>query len=223
MLEVLENREKATLVAWLQRAKASGLLSDLKEVTIDMWDAYAEAVKEVFGESVRITIDRFHVMKNFQDRLNEARREIQNKLPKEQAKELKGSRWLWLTNPQNLSSEQVSQLAALKKRFPMLGRLAEHREALRKLFEDGRVRRADMAETRFLQWCERGEAMGLTALAKFNSTLRNWMGRICNYFASRNSNGRTEGFNRGLRTILWRACGMRNFEHFRLRVLYAFS
>jgi transposase len=34
-------------------------------VTIDMWDAYAQGTKEVFGDSVRVTIDRFHVMKNF--------------------------------------------------------------------------------------------------------------------------------------------------------------
>jgi transposase len=223
ILEVLESREKATLIAWLQQAKASGLLSELKEVTIDMWDAYAEATNEVFGDAVRVTIDRFHVMKNFQDRLNEARREIQNNLPKEKAKELKGSRWLWLTNPQNLSCEQRTELEGFKKQFLALGRLADHREALRKLFEDGRVRRADMAEARFLQWCEQGEAMGLKALTKFNATLKNWMGRIVNYFAARSSNGRTEGFNRGLRAILWRACGMKNFEHFRLRVLHAFS
>jgi len=223
VLDVLESREKATVVEWLRRAKASGLLAELQEVTIDMWDAYAEATREVFGDSVRITIDRFHVMKNFQDRLNEARREIQNKLPKEKAAELKGSRWLWLTNPQNLSPEKRAELAKLKKQFPALGRLADHREALRKIFEDGRVRRTDMAEARLLQWCEWGDAMGLTALKKFNATLKNWMGRIANYFVSRNSNGRTEGFNRGLRAILWRACGMRNFEHFRLRVLHAFS
>jgi len=37
------------------------------------------------------------------------------------------------------------------------------------------------------------------------------------------SDGRTEGFNRGLRTILWRACGMHNFDHFRLRVLHLFG
>ena len=40
--------------------------------------------------------------------------------------------------------------------------------------------------------------------------------KIANYFVSRSSNGRTEGFNRGLRAILWRASGMRNFTQFRL-------
>jgi hypothetical protein len=54
-------------------------------------------------------------------------------------------------------------------------------------------------------------------------TLENWMDQIVNYFVARSSNGRTEGFNRGLRAILWRACGMHNFSHFRLRVLHAFG
>lgn len=72
-------------------------------------------------------------------------------------------------------------------------------------------------------WCDQGEAMGLAALSKFNATLDNWMEKIANYFIRRLSNGRTKGFNRGLRAILWRACGMTNFAHFRLRVLYAFG
>ena len=222
VLDVLESREKTVVMAWLRQHQA-GLLAELNEVTIDMWDGYAEAVREVFGESVRVTIDRFHVMKNFQDRLNEARREIQNQLPREQAKELKGSRWLWLTNPQNLKPQQQEELERLKKLFPSLARLAEHREALRNIFEDGRFRRPESAIVWLRAWCERGRAMGLKALEKFNQTLENWMDRIANYFVSRSSNGRTEGFNRGLRAILWRACGMSNFEHFRLRVLHAFG
>lgn len=221
VLDVLESREKSAVVAWLT-ANKTGLLANLTEVTIDMWDAYAEAVKEVFGDTVRITIDRFHVMKNFQERLNEARREIQNNLPKEQAKELKGSRWLWLTNLCNLTPEQQAELERLKKKFPALAKLSEHREALRKIFEDGRFRRPDSAIVWLRRWCEKGRAMGLKPLEKFNKTLENWMERIANYFVMRSTNGQTEGFNRGLRAILWRACGMTNFTHFRLRVLHAF-
>ena len=65
--------------------------------------------------------------------------------------------------------------------------------------------------------------MRVKALEVFNKTLENWMEPIANYVVSRSSNGRTEGFNRGLRAILWRACGMRNFRHFRLRVLHGFG
>ena len=49
------------------------------------------------------------------------------------------------------------------------------------------------------------------------------MDRIAHYFVSRPGNGRTEGFNHGLRAILWRAFGMRNFEPVRLRVLDRFG
>jgi transposase len=223
VLDVLESREKQVVVKWLKEAKESGLLAALEEVTCDMWDAYAQAPREVFGQAVRITIDRFHVMKNFQDRLNEARRELQRGLDKEQAKALKGSRWLWTTNPENLRVEQRAELEGLKRKFPELGRLAGHREALRRIFEDQRLTAPRTAMARLREWCRRGVEMGLKALAQFNKTLENWMEKIANYFVSRSSNGRTEGFNRGLRAILWRACGMRNFGHFRLRVLHLFG
>jgi len=223
VLDVLESREKEGVVRWLKAGKESGLLSALEEVTCDMWDAYAEAPREVFGPTIRITIDRFHVMKNFQDRLNEARRELQTRLDKEQAKQLKGSRWLWVTNPENLTAGQRAALEVLKQKFPDLGRLADHREALRRIFEDKRITTPATAMERLRQWCQRGVRLGLKALERFNQTLENWMEKIASYFVSRSSNGRTEGFNRGLRAILWRACGMRNFCHFRLRVLHLFG
>jgi transposase len=222
VLEVLETREKSAVLAWLQSHKEN-LLSQLKEVTCDMWEAYVQATQEVFGPAVIVTIDRFHVMKNFQERLDEARREIQRSLPKEQATELKGSRWLWLSNPQDLKPKQQAELARLKKKFPALARLSEHRQRLQNIFQDGRFRRPESAMAWLRRWCEQGRAMGLAALEKFNQTLRNWMDKIANYFVSRSTNGPTEGFNRGLRSILWRACGMSNFTHFRLRVLHAFG
>ena len=130
---------------------------------------------------------------------------------------------MWVTNPENLTAEQRGELEKLKRKFPELGRLAEHREALRRIFEDRSITDPAVAIKQLGQWCQRGAEMGLNALRQFNKTLENWMDKIANYFVSRSSNGRTEGFNRSLRTILWRACGMRNFSHFRLRVLHQFG
>jgi transposase len=80
--------------------------------------AYVHAAEEVFGNRVRVTIDRFHVIKNSQERLTEARREIPRGLGKDAAKELKGTRGLWQTNPENLTAEQRQQSEQLKARFP---------------------------------------------------------------------------------------------------------
>jgi transposase len=223
VLEVLENREKATILAYLKRARQEGLLAHVEEVTTDMWEAYVGAAREAFGDKVAITIDRFHVMKNFQERLTSARCELQRQLSDGERDQLKGSRWLWLTNPENLPCEQQKQLQAFKKEFPSLGQLADQREALRAIFEDRSISSPRQGRKRLQAWLEQAQGLGLTALNSFCKTLSNWLDEIANYFRSRGSNGRTEGLNHGLRAILWRAFGMANFENFRLRVLDCFG
>jgi transposase len=222
VLDVLVGRDKELIVNYL-RANKDTLFSQLEEVTCDMWDAYVNATTEVFGDKVRVTIDRFHVMKNFQEQLTEARREIQRGLGKEEARELKGTRWLWQTNPENLTDEQKVQLEQLKERFPKLKQLVQQREGLRAIFEDETIKDAASGTSRLQAWMAQAKTLGLKGLEKFGKTLGNWLGKIANYFVSRSSNGRTEGYNHGLRAILWRAFGMLNFRHFRLRVLDRFG
>ena len=223
VLDVLETREKSQVKEYFQQGLESGLFGSLEEVTTDMWDGYVEAAMEVFGEQVRVTIDRFHVMKNFQDRLTKTRREIQRQLPEEAAQSLKGSRWLWLTNDENLTAKQRRKLESLCEQFPLLRKLRDQREALRKIFEDHRLTTAHGGVQRLRAWIEQARQLGLKALDQFCQTLENWMEKIANYFISRSTNGPTEGFNHGLRAILWRAFGMRNFQHFRARVLDLFG
>jgi transposase len=223
VLDVLENRDKATVLAYLRAGREQGLLAQVEEVTTDMWDGYVEAAKEAFGESLRITIDRFHVMKNFQECLTKARRELQGALSEEAKAKLKGSRWWWMTNPENLKEADRRAFAQLQQEFPELGRLSEQRESLRAIFEDSLITTAQQGQQRLQAWMEQVRGLGLKALDKFCKTLTNWLDKIANYFHSRSSNGRTEGLNHGIRAILWRAYGMLNFRKFRLRVMDCFG
>lgn len=223
VLDVLESREKSHVIEWLRTEKQSGLLADVEEVTTDMWEGYTEAAREVFGSGVRLVIDRFHVMKNFQKGLEKARRQIQKTLDPEAAKGLKGLRWLWITNPENLDDDQRQELAELKDLIPELGRLHDLREKLRGIFEDHRIRRPATAMRYLRDWISDARATGLQAVEKFCGTLEHWLEPIANYFVARSSNGRTEGFNHGLRSILWRAFGFRNFQHFRHRALHTYG
>ena len=53
--------------------------------------------RAVFGAGIPVTIDRFHGIKNFQERLTAARREVQRQFPREEAQAAqapKGTRWL---------------------------------------------------------------------------------------------------------------------------------
>ena len=203
--------------------KDGGLLAFVEEVTYDMWDGYANAATEVFGKDVLGVVDRFHVMKNFQEQLTKARRQIQNGLGEEDAKALKGTRWLWVKNWDNLTKEEQAKLEELKQRFPLLKELAEQREALRAIFEDKTITNAADGRKRLQAWMDQARKLALKGLDAFCKTLTNWMDNIANYFVNRSSNGRTEGFNHGLRSILWRAFGIGNFQRFRLRVLDRFG
>jgi transposase len=223
VLEVLKSRSKDAVRAYLRQGLVSGLLARVVEVTTDMWDGYVEAAREVFGPGVRVTIDRFHVMKNFQDHLTAARREIQRSLPKDEAKALKGTRWLWLTNRENLTQEERDELAVLREQYPLLRDLLDQRERFRAVFEDPTIRTAAAGAQALRQWIAQARGLGLKALDAFCKTLEHWLDKVANYFVNRASNGRAEGFNHGIRSILWRAFGMFNFEHFRLRVLDRFG
>ncbi len=77
-----------------------------------------------------ITIDRFHVMKNFQECLTGARRELQRQMSGPEREHLKGSRWLCVTNPENLTPEDQKKLEALKEQFPTLRQIAEQQGKL---------------------------------------------------------------------------------------------
>ena len=222
VLDILPERDMEHIIKYLQEKKEIGLLAQVKEVTCDMWDGYVNAALAVF-KGVCVTIDRFHVMKNFQEQLTKARREIQRELGKEEAQELKGTRWLWVKNWENLTEQERAELEELKKRFPKLKALAEQREGLRAIFEDRSISTAAQGMKRLQEWMSKARNLGLKGVDAFCKTMTNWLDKIANYFVSRSSNGRTEGFNHALRSILWRAFGMTNFDNFRLRALARFG
>ena len=223
VLDVLENRDQQTVTEYLRKARQSGLLAQVTEVTTDMWDGYVNAAKAAFGENVSVVIDRFHVVKNLQERLTAARRLVQKSLSEDDRKLLKGSRWLWCKNVENLSPEELAELQTLRAKFPQLALLADQRESLRALFEDRDITTPEAAQQRLREWLTAARRLQLKPLDAFCQTLENWLPMIANYFTNRSSNGPTEGFNRGFRTILWQAFGMTNFRHFRLRILDRFN
>jgi transposase len=178
VLDVLESREKECVARYLRQGQEGGLLGGVVEVTCDMWDAYANAATEVFGTGCRVVIDRFHVMKNFQEQLTDARREIQRGLGKEEAKALKGTRWLWVKNWENLTAQERVELESLKERFPPLKQLAEQRERLRAIFEDKEIRDAEEGRKQLQAWMAEAEKLALKGLKAFCKTLANWMDKV---------------------------------------------
>ncbi len=108
VLAVLPTREQKALVTWL-KTLSSGEKKAIRVVSMDMWRPYRAFVKKQLPQA-QIVADRFHVMKNLNEQLTKARRQIQRQADEATAEALKGSRWLLVRNRDTLTEEQEQQL-----------------------------------------------------------------------------------------------------------------
>jgi transposase len=156
-------------------------------------------------------------MKNLNDQVTAARREIQRSLPEDQKQYLKGCRWMLVKNEADLTEAEQTKLAEVGQAVPALLELHGLKEDFRTIFET--VASRECAADELEAWIAKAEQSGLKRLTKFVTTLRNWWDVILNYFHDHITSGFVEGMNNKIKLIKRAGFGYRNFEHFRLRVL----
>ena len=219
VLEVLKDRKKASLEAWLDERGAAWCAA-VEVCCADMWDAYHEAAQAKLPNA-RQTVDRFHVMKNLNEALTKARRAIQKDAAEDTQEMLKGCRWLLVKNRETLTQDQRQKLSRMLAASSELKSCYELKESFRDLFNESLTHPA--AEERLLSWIATVEATPFKALKSCVNTLRNWWEQILNYFEGRYNNGFAEGVNLKIKMLNRRGFGYRNFSSFRLHVLVAFD
>lgn len=219
VLEVLEDRKKEHLEAWFE-ARGLDWCAAVEHCAADMWDAYHEAARAKLPNAQQV-VDRFHVMKNLNEAVTNARRAIQKQADDPTKATLKGCRWALVKNAENLTEKEQARLQTMLTASPDLKRCYDLKEAFRAWFNQT-VTRAE-ADASLTTWITQVEASGLKALQPFLTTLTNWRERILNYFDGRHSNGFAEGVNLKIKLINRRGFGYRNFANFRLHVLVAFD
>ena len=72
----------------------------IQAVATDMAAAYVAAVLDKLPKAA-LVLDRFHIMKYYNDKLTELRRQVQNAAKAMEKNVLKGLRWVLLMNPEN--------------------------------------------------------------------------------------------------------------------------
>src|SRR5450432_659873 len=101
----------------------------IEEVCIDMSPAFIKGVDENLPNAA-ITFDKFHAVKIINDAVDQVRRAEQ----KHQSL-LRGTRYLWLRNPANLSDRQRATLDSLPKRHLKTARAYQIRLAFQELYQ----------------------------------------------------------------------------------------
>lgn len=190
----------------------------VEAVATDMSPAYIEAVREHLGKAVHV-FDHFHVVKLFNEKLSEFRRELQREAEEKMDKKvLKGTRWLLLKNPENLDpkkKERERLEEALRMNQP-LATVYYMKEDLRQIWAQPDKATATLV---LEDWIRRAEASCIKVLQKFAVTLAMHRTGILAYYDCRISTGPLEGTNNKIRTMQRQAYGFRDQEFFRLKIL----
>jgi len=77
-----------------------------------MWAAYSNLVRE-HAPNAQILFDRFHIVKHLNAAVEEVRRNLMSPLRRHERASFKGTRWLLLKNPWNLTAHQSQWLSTL--------------------------------------------------------------------------------------------------------------
>ena len=217
VLDVLSDRQKSTLVAWLKQPPDGIDLSNLAFAATDLWAHYRAAVHTVFPD-VAVVADRFHVVQNLHNVLHSARREAQkNAADDDERAQLKGLRYLLLKNEHKLTDKDKARLALLADTHPSIYRLWLLRQALFDWYETDST--PELARLTLDAWIAEARQLGLKQLDSFCDTLLAWQTEIVNFFYHRITSGFVEGMNSKIRVLKRIAFGIPNFDHFRLRVI----
>jgi len=183
----------------------------VKTITMDMAASFKNAAHAVLPKA-DVIHDRFHVAMNLGKAVDQTRRAEQKRRP-----ELKGSRYVWLTNTENRSDKQKANFEFLMSLELKTAEAHAFKEVFRHFFEQNDWQSA----AQFLSdWLVEARKTNLPALKKVADTLEaNFIG-LLNYTKWKLTNSFAEGLNAMIQEIKTVARGFRRFENFRIAVLF---
>jgi transposase len=219
LLDILPDRHQQTLIAWLEKPPSGINLASLETVATDLWAHYRQAVQTVYS-TVKVVADRFHVMQNLNEVIHQSRREAQTQAKSDQERStLKGLRYVLLKDQAKLKETEKERLELLQPNQPQLYQLCKLRQQLHDWYETDTS--PELAQLALQSWIKEAVTLGLSHLDKFCATLTHWQNEVVNFFANRVTSGFVEGMNSKIRLLKRIAFGLPNFNHFRLRMIWA--
>lgn len=216
VLEVARGKGAAALKRF--EKKIAPFKANIKTVSMDMASSY-NSWAEDFLPDATIIIDRFHVIKALNDRVDKARRRVMAMVDDKTAKKIKGNRYVFLKNREMLTPKEEKKLErAIKiKECAALAEVHLFKERMRSIYANAKTL-VDAAPL-FDGWIEDAKASDVPELKSAAKTFeRNRDGILAYWSSGGMNNAATEGFNRKTRGLLETAYGFHDYKFLRLRI-----
>lgn len=211
VLYVSEDRKQSSLDSFWPTLTTEQL-NGIQAVTMDMWQAYQQSVIDNVpdGES-KIVFDKFHVAKHLGEAVDKVRRQENKELRAVGDDRLVKTRFQWLTNRNNHTTDQWRDFKSLRESNLKTARAWALREQAMKLFDYFYHKPAEKHFAWWYRWATRSRLTPMIEKAKMlKSRIRNILTHITHPI----TNALSESLNAKIQWAKSTARGFRNKQNF---------
>jgi transposase len=212
-----DNRKQESLEAYYQQFTPEQR-KEVKSVAMDMWDPYIAATKAFIPEAdKKIVFDRYHVMRIVVDAVDKVRKQEHRALKEQGNEVLKGTKYLWLWNEENIPEFRKPEFETLRSMDLKVCRARGIKENLRHLWDyhkEGWMRKF------FSRWYFWATHSRLNPIIKAAKTLKAHVDNILTYARHRITNALGESLNSKIEKVKRVAKGFRNREHYKTAIYF---
>jgi transposase len=189
----------------------------IEVVAVDQHEEYAKAIRS-YCSRAKIVWDRFHIVRNFLDAVNETRKAIIAKLPNAKKKLItsKVRKFLFLTKGVRRKPEDQATLEEALKDNEELAKLELIKERMISFFDAENETEGRKVFAQVGRWIREADFKPLFNWWKF---MRGGWLTLRNYFKDRITSALSEGMNNVVKSIKRRSFGFRNMEYFKLKIM----
>lgn len=217
VLHVADDRKTESLEQFYAGLDAAQKAA-IRGVSMDMWPAFITATRRHLPDAdSKIGFDKFHVAKLLGEAIDKVRRQENKALSADGVGVLKGSKYTWLTHPDNMTDAQHARFTALRHSTLKTARAWAIKDMAMQLWSYRSRAWAAKAWRRWLSWAQRCRLAPLQVVAK---TIKRQLWGVLNAIVLGLHNGHAESMNSRIQRLKHRACGFRNRERFRNAIYF---
>ncbi len=217
VLHVADERKTSSLDSYYDTLTAEQK-AGIESISMDMWHAYIKATLENIPDArAKIAFDKFHVAKYLGAAVDKVRKHEHKALMSEGWEDLKGTKYDWLTNLENLSRKRQCEFKVLRESTLNTARAWAIKALAMRLWNY--VSRT-WAEKRWKQWLSWAVRCRLEPIKKVAKIIKKHLWGILNAILLKVTNGGAESINSRIKMIKIRSRGFRNKARYKNAIYF---
>ncbi len=189
----------------------------IEVVATDEHDGYESSIKEHCPQATHV-FDKFHILRNFEEAVNDTRRMLHEDSENDEIKRLSRGKFRFIflqraNQRKKIDREHIESIIAVNKQFAILEYVKERFLSFFYAKDDAG------AEDIFIEIGELVNQMCFDPLIRWWIKVEKKLEKFLRYFDCKVTTALSEGVNNVIKSLKRKAFGYRNMEYFRLKIM----